>query len=154
MESLYMTLADKTRLRLLNLMRNSEVCVEAFTDALDESQPKISRHLAYLRKAGLAHARRDGKRMLYRIVEPTDAGAGRILNEALDWLEAQPELQKDLEKIGREMAKVSNLRPKIEMHTQRKPIELYEPDIASPEDPVEEEVYEYVGHNDIEDFLL
>ena len=68
MERFFMALADKTRLRLLNLMRDEEVCVCFFTEVLGESQPKISRHLAYLRGAGIVHARRDGKWMNYSIV--------------------------------------------------------------------------------------
>jgi ArsR family transcriptional regulator, arsenate/arsenite/antimonite-responsive transcriptional repressor len=51
LEVFFMALADKTRLRLLNLMRDGEICVCFFTEVLEESQPKISRHLAYLRMA-------------------------------------------------------------------------------------------------------
>ena len=63
METLFLALADKTRLRLLNLMRGDEVCVCYFTEVLGESQPKISRHLAYLRNAKIVSARREGKWM-------------------------------------------------------------------------------------------
>ena len=49
---LFAALADRTRLRLLNLMHGREVCVCYFVEILQQSQPKISRHLAYLRKAG------------------------------------------------------------------------------------------------------
>jgi ArsR family transcriptional regulator, arsenate/arsenite/antimonite-responsive transcriptional repressor len=48
---------------------------------LKTNQPKISRHLAYLRRAGIVGARRDGPWMHYRIVEPRDQDAARILNE-------------------------------------------------------------------------
>ena len=61
MEILFTALADKTRLRLLNLMRVDEICVCFFVEVLGESQPKISRHLAYLRNAGIVETRRDGK---------------------------------------------------------------------------------------------
>ena len=50
---LFAALADRTRLRLLNLMDGREVCVCYFVEILEQSQPKISRHLAYLRKAGI-----------------------------------------------------------------------------------------------------
>ncbi|WP_242531466.1 ArsR/SmtB family transcription factor, partial [Vibrio alginolyticus] len=53
LEKLFLALSDRTRLRLLNLMRNGEICVCFFTEVLGESQPKVSRHLAYLRNAGL-----------------------------------------------------------------------------------------------------
>ena len=52
--------SDATRLRILNLLRGGEVCVCDLVEALGVSQPKVSRHLAYLRKAGLVRARKDG----------------------------------------------------------------------------------------------
>ncbi len=61
-------LADSTRLRCLMLMQaEGELCVCELTHALNLSQPKISRHLAHLREAGLLIARRNGTWMNYRI---------------------------------------------------------------------------------------
>ena len=77
---LFQALADGTRLRLLNLMAGGEVCVCFLVDVLGESQPKISRHLAYLRRAGLVQARRDGKWMHYSLAEP--AGEVRAVLES------------------------------------------------------------------------
>ena len=71
-ELFFKALADRTRLRLLNLMRDGEVCVCFFVEILKTNQPKISRHLAYLRRAGIVGARRQGPWMHYRIVEPGD----------------------------------------------------------------------------------
>ena len=93
MEMLFMALADKTRLRLLNLMRGGEICVCFFVEVLGESQPKISRHLAYLRNAGIVETRRDGKWMNYKIVEPESAEAAKVLRATLDWLGAQERMQ-------------------------------------------------------------
>ena len=59
----YSALSDETRLRLLSLMKDGEVCVCHLQGVLKTNQPKISRHLAYLRRAGLVEARRDGKWM-------------------------------------------------------------------------------------------
>ena len=54
-------------------------------------QPKISRHLAYLRSAGIVAARRDGKSMRYWMVLPPHVGAAQILKQTLGWLrEARP----------------------------------------------------------------
>lgn len=100
MENLYMALADKTRLRLLNLMREDEVCVCYFTEVLGESQPKISRHLAYLRNAGIVSARREGKWMNYSIETPKDDYAAEILRNTLEWLASQSEMQSDFEKLA------------------------------------------------------
>src|SRR4028119_987907 len=86
METFFLALADKTRLRLLNLMRDDEVCVCFFTEVLSESQPKISRHLAYLRNAGIVEARREGKWMHYRIIKPENPLAARVLEDTLQWL--------------------------------------------------------------------
>ena len=72
---LFAALADRTRLRLLNLIAGHEVCVCYLVEVLGLSQPKISRHLAYLRKAGVVAARREGKWMHYRLVQPADAPA-------------------------------------------------------------------------------
>ena len=93
METFFMALADKTRLRLLNLMREDEICVCFFTEVLNESQPKISRHLAYLRNAGMVEARRDGKWMHYRIIEPENKITARILRETLEGLKNQGEMR-------------------------------------------------------------
>ena len=61
LELFFAALADRTRLRLLNLMRDGEVCVCFFAETLGTNNPKISRHLAYLKRAGLVMGRRDGQ---------------------------------------------------------------------------------------------
>jgi len=99
MENLFMALADKTRLRLLNLMREDEICVCFFTETLNESQPKISRHLAYLRNAGIVSARRDGKWMHYSIEMPQNPFVRQILQDTLEWLGAQENMRADLRKL-------------------------------------------------------
>src|SRR5271166_5926780 len=93
---LFAALSDPTRLRLLNLMDGREVCVCYFVEILKQSQPKISRHLAYLRNAGIVSARRDGKWMHYRIERPEDAGAAAILDAALGSLRQDPQMRSDL----------------------------------------------------------
>ncbi|MCB1023705.1 MAG: metalloregulator ArsR/SmtB family transcription factor [Acidobacteria bacterium] len=99
MEDLFTALSDQTRLRLLNLIRDEEVCVCFFVEALDESQPKISRHLAYLRKTGLVATRRDGKWMHYKINLPEDEHLRDILNITLDRLALSPRMQEDYAKL-------------------------------------------------------
>jgi ArsR family transcriptional regulator len=98
---LFAALADTTRLRLLNLMAGREVCVCYFVEILRQGQPKISRHLAYLRKAGLVAARREGKWMHYRIAPPADAAAASILSAALASLSSDKQMQADLAKLDR-----------------------------------------------------
>jgi ArsR family transcriptional regulator len=99
MELLFRALADRTRLRLLNLMGRDEVCVCYFVEVLKTHQPKISRHLAYLRKAGIVGARRDGKWMHYRVVEPNDRRAAQVLKNIQDWLASDREMQRDRSRL-------------------------------------------------------
>jgi ArsR family transcriptional regulator len=98
---LFAALADRTRLRLLNLMNGKEVCVCYFVEILGQSQPKISRHLAYLRRAGVVTARREGKWMHYKIVVPTHAGAARILSETLSVVRGDKAMQADLMRLSK-----------------------------------------------------
>ena len=86
LESFFLTLSDGTRLRLLSLMRHGEVSVGYLSEQLGQSQPKISRHLAYLRSAGLVDTRRDGKWIYYHIAYPKTHLAARLLENALDWV--------------------------------------------------------------------
>ena len=81
--NLFLALSDKTRLRLLALMAGGEVSVGYLADALGESQPKISRHLAYLRTAGLVSTRRDGKRVYYCIETSGDAAVATVMDATL-----------------------------------------------------------------------
>ncbi|MGD0630102.1 MAG: metalloregulator ArsR/SmtB family transcription factor [Terracidiphilus sp.] len=99
--SLFAALADTTRLRLLNLMAGREVCVCYFVEILRQGQPKISRHLAYLRKAGIVAARREGKWMHYRIAPPSDAAIASILAAALASFRNDRQMQADLAKLDR-----------------------------------------------------
>jgi ArsR family transcriptional regulator len=86
MTRFFQALGDGTRLRLLNLIGGQEICVCYLVEVLGVPQPKISRHLAYLRSAGLVGARREGKWMHYRILVPDHAGAASILRETLAWM--------------------------------------------------------------------
>ena len=94
-ELFFKALADQTRLRLLNLLGNDEVCVCFFVEILKTNQPKISRHLAYLRRAGIVAARRDGPWIHYRVVEPKDEYAANVLREIIKWLANDPEMQRE-----------------------------------------------------------
>ncbi len=98
-ELLFKALADGTRLRLISLISDSEVCVCFFVAILKISQPKISRHLAYMRRAGIVKARREGKWMHYRLAEPPDEHAARIFREVRASMAEHPEFQRDREKL-------------------------------------------------------
>ena len=100
LDHLFRALADPTRLRLLNLIADREICVCYFVEILKISQPKVSRHLAYLRKAGIVAARREGKWMHYKLVVPKDEIAGNILRETLKHLREKPEMKSDVSRLS------------------------------------------------------
>src|ERR687894_791698 len=100
MELFFRALADRTRLRLLHLMGADEVCVCFFVEILKTNQPKISRHLAYLRRAGIVGARREGQWIHYRIVEPADPDAQRVFGEVMAWLRDERDMQRDRARLA------------------------------------------------------
>lgn len=115
--ALFQALADPTRLRLLNLMAAGEVCVCFFVEVLGESQPKISRHLAYLRRAGVVSARRDGKWIHYRLAQPADEGAARVLEATLASLSGDRQMQRD--RLALERACCATRLPAALQHAPR-----------------------------------
>jgi ArsR family transcriptional regulator len=86
LESVFKALADKTRLRILALLGNNEVCVCHLHDSLALPQPTVSRHLAYLRRAGLVDVRRDGVWMHYQVARALDPAVQTVVNAAVDAL--------------------------------------------------------------------
>ena len=101
MERFFQALGDNTRLRLLNLMGDQEICVCYFVEILAQGQPKISRHLKYLRSAGIVQARREGKWMHYRIVMPPNTGAVQVLRQTLAWLKEDRVMQVDRARLSK-----------------------------------------------------
>jgi len=86
LEHLFLTLGDKTRLRLLGSIAAGPVTVSSLVDELGDSQPKISRHLAYMREHGYVSTRREGKCIYYGIKEPENDAAREILGTIIDVL--------------------------------------------------------------------
>lgn len=100
LDQLFRALADPTRLRLINLMSEQEICVCYFIEVIGAPQPKISRHLAYLRRAGLVAARREGKWMHYRLTVPRDPYAASILKSTIDALRESKDAQRDCARLN------------------------------------------------------
>ena len=94
----FAALADANRLRLLHLLKDGEVCVCHLQGVLRTNQPKISRHLAYLRKAGLVAARKDGRWMHYRL-RSGDKRTAKILAETLAVLDGHPAFKQDRKRL-------------------------------------------------------
>lgn len=100
LDEFFAALADRTRLRLINLMRNGEVCVCFFAETLGTNNPKISRHLSYLKRANLVTARRDGKWMHYSLNPPNDEQGSELFSTLLKSFESDEEMQSDLKSLG------------------------------------------------------
>jgi ArsR family transcriptional regulator len=92
---LFQALGDPTRLRILNLLAAGELCVCYFVEILGDPQPKVSRHLAYLRHAGVVDARRDGKWIHYRLARPADETVARVLDAALAAVAGDRQMKRD-----------------------------------------------------------
>lgn len=101
MSKLHAGLSDPTRLRILCYLDGGERCVASFTEILDESQPKISRHLAYLRDCGLVETRRDGKWIYYRISQQSDPAVEHAFAATLEALRSvEPTSSKESESFS------------------------------------------------------
>lgn len=75
-------LADETRVRcLLLIMRKQPICVAEFVSALEESQPKISRHLALLRASGIVQDCRKGQWVYYRLADDLPGWMNKQIND-------------------------------------------------------------------------
>jgi ArsR family transcriptional regulator len=81
--TVFAALADPTRLRILSLLGDGEICVCHLHASLDVPQPTASRHLAYLRKSGLVEARRDGVWMHYKLAEIDNPVIASVVKAAL-----------------------------------------------------------------------
>ncbi len=95
MEAVLKALADQTRLRILGLLVGGEVCVCHIHESLCISQPKASRHLAYLKRAGLVMGRKDGLWVHYRLAQPKDAVTGALLSAVAHFLTHVSSIEKD-----------------------------------------------------------
>jgi ArsR family transcriptional regulator, arsenate/arsenite/antimonite-responsive transcriptional repressor len=99
METLFKALADTTRLRILGLLLTGEVCVCNIHETLKISQPKASRHLAYLRRSGLVETRRDGLWIHYRMGNLADPVLAAILDAVRHALTHTDTVHRDAERL-------------------------------------------------------
>jgi ArsR family transcriptional regulator, arsenate/arsenite/antimonite-responsive transcriptional repressor len=101
-DRIFRAFSDATRLRILSLLKRSELCVGDLVTVLNVPQPKVSRHLAYLRKAGLVEARGQGLWNFYRLAPATSPFHKKLL----DCLSA---CFGDVPKVARDAAKAKAL---------------------------------------------
>lgn len=99
---LFKILSDETRLGIVLLLREiGELCVCDLCTALEQSQPKISRHLAMLRESGLLLDRKQGKWVHYRLSPHIPSWAAQVIEQA--WLSQRD----DVQAIARKLASVN-----------------------------------------------
>ena len=99
-DGMFRAFSDRTRLRLLNLLQGGELCVCDLVRVVRAPQPTVSRHLAYLRRAGLVMSRKEGLWMYYRL-KPAGNAFHRKLLECLGCcLGDVPELAKDKQRLN------------------------------------------------------
>jgi ArsR family transcriptional regulator, arsenate/arsenite/antimonite-responsive transcriptional repressor len=101
LEKVFKALSDKTRLRILALLGNNEVCVCHIHDSLGLPQPTVSRHLAYLRRSGLVAVRRDGVWMHYQISRSLDPMVQSVVKATVDALSQVPATSQDRKQFQR-----------------------------------------------------
>jgi ArsR family transcriptional regulator len=100
LEALFRALGDQTRLRILALLASGETCVCNIHGALGIPQPTASRHLAYLRKAGLVATRRAGLWIHYRLADPADPATAAVLKAAVDALGQTRPISSDRKRLS------------------------------------------------------
>ena len=99
LENFFKALADGTRLRIVGLLLNGEVCVCHIHESLKVSQPKVSRHLAYLRAAGLVETRREGIWIHYRLATLPDSLRATVATAVQHMLSHVDAVHKDAERL-------------------------------------------------------
>jgi ArsR family transcriptional regulator len=80
LDQVFKALADPTRIRILGLLTAGEICVCHIHESLHLPQPLVSRHLAYLRRAGLVETRKEGLWVHYRTTSHREGLTGTLLD--------------------------------------------------------------------------
>jgi len=103
LETLFKALADRTRLRILSLLLSGEVCVCDIYSSLGIAQPKASRHLAYLRRAGLVSARKEGLWVHYKLAQLPDPVLQAVVDAAAHALGHIDAADRDRQRLERRL---------------------------------------------------
>lgn len=106
----FKALSDETRLRILALLTQGELCVCDLMEVLQLPQSTVSRHLAYLRNAGMISDRRDGVWMYYRLEDQLPIMQDQSWQNLFDQLLTQQQAEADLAELNRYLADKEGLR--------------------------------------------
>jgi ArsR family transcriptional regulator len=99
LEQYFKALGDNNRLRIINLLLHGELCVCDIQYVLENSQPNVSRHLAYLKNSGMVLDRRDGYRIYYRLTDPGEATKRLLFDFLRQAFGDEDQLQQDTERL-------------------------------------------------------
>jgi ArsR family transcriptional regulator len=98
---MFKAFSDRTRLRILHLLLEGELCVGDLVTVLHVPQPTASRHLAYLRKAGLVATRKTGQWNYYKLAKADSSFHHRLMECLKGCFQAVPEIRNDAKKIAK-----------------------------------------------------
>ena len=115
LESVFRALADRTRLRILALLAGGEVCVCEIHGSLGLPQPTVSRHLAYLRNAGLVSGRKEGLWVHYSLAWPADPVIRAVLEAATHWVHHAPSVERDAARLEKRVGARANPAAKLKI---------------------------------------
>ncbi len=99
LEQIFKGLADVTRLRIISLLLHGELCVCDIQRVLDSPQPNVSRHLTYLKNAGIVSDRREGPRMYYRLAQPNEGVRRQLFSFLQAAFQQDATLSADVQKL-------------------------------------------------------
>jgi len=103
MDRVLKALGDPTRIRIVGLLRGGEICVCHIYETLGIPQPKASRHLAYLRRAGIVHGEKRGLWVYYRLASNMDAKSQGLVDAACACIGELPTVQKDEARLAKKL---------------------------------------------------
>ena len=95
LDVMFRAVCDRTRVRILNVLRNGELCVGDIVQIIQVPQPRASRHLAYLKKAGLVLARREGLWIHYSLAPVRSEFHRKLLDCVITCFQEVPEIRED-----------------------------------------------------------
>jgi ArsR family transcriptional regulator, arsenate/arsenite/antimonite-responsive transcriptional repressor len=109
---MFRAFSDRTRLRILHVLREGELCVGDIVEILDVPQPRVSRHLAYLRKSNLVTIRKTGTWSHYSLSVASSAFHKKLLECLANCFGEVPEIQADMAR-AKKVRKSGGCCPKI-----------------------------------------
>jgi ArsR family transcriptional regulator len=103
-EQIFKALGDANRLRIVNLLLHGELCVCDIQYVLENSQPNVSRHLAYLKNSEIVLDRRDGYRVFYRIANPRESNRRLLFDFLRQIFKDEDQLEQDTKRLKEAIA--------------------------------------------------